>query len=297
MNLGSLSLPIKKIYADWSMEKNDIVAVEEPLEIRLGFADGEGHNVNQTIAVTMRTPGQDIDLALGFLYTEGVIQNREDVVEVAPCGGIRNQALSQNIIRVKLRKNINVDLKQLNRHSFTNSSCGICGKTSIEALRTKLPRELVDISNSTDPFCRPKLITKLPGLLKNGQSIFNQTGGLHASALFATTGELRDIREDVGRHNALDKLIGSAFLKDLLPLSEAILLLSGRVSFELVQKASMAGIPIIAAVGAPSSLAVELAKERAMTLLGFVGDKRFNIYCGAARVRNETEAERQLSEN
>ncbi len=289
MNSGSLALPIQKFCGQRLLEELDIIAVEEPLEIRLNYDDVNGENVNQTISVTMRTPGQDIDLALGFLYTEGVIEHARDVVEVSPCGPALNQALSQNIVKVKLSKNIKVDLKQLNRHGITNSSCGICGKTSIEALRTKLP-EALNLGNGTnDLYCRPELILALPNLLRGSQAIFKQTGGLHASALFTAQGELICVREDVGRHNALDKLIGNAFQAGKLPLYEAILLVSGRLSFELVQKASMAGIPIIAAVGAASSLAIELAKEQGITLVGFIRDQRYNVYCGAWRFTHEAK--------
>ncbi len=168
------------------------------------------------------------------------------------------------------------------RNNFTNSSCGICGKTSIEALRTKLPEK---VSRTMErPHCSSELILRLPDILRQHQSLFEKTGGLHASALFTATGELLAVREDVGRHNALDKLIGHAFRHAMLPLAGKILLVSGRVSFELVQKASMAAIPILVAVGAPSSLAIDLAKERGMSVVGFVRNQRFNIYCGSERI-------------
>jgi FdhD protein len=280
MNLGSIALAIHKFSMQGTQTKTDMVAVEEPLEIRLRYSGNQSQEINQTITVTMRTPGQDQDLALGFLYTEGVIEEVHDVLDVSFCG------TSNNIIRVKLHENAKVDLKPLNRHGITNSSCGICGKTSIEALRTKLPQCLLGNANDDDFFCDPVVVAALPALLKNKQSLFEQTGGLHASALFSVDGELQDIREDVGRHNALDKLIGSAFSRQALPLRRSILVLSGRISFELVQKASMAGIRVIAAVGAPSSLAVALAQERGMTLLGFIREERFNVYSGAERLRD-----------
>jgi FdhD protein len=288
MNSGSLSLPIHQFAALQMTKSLDMVAVEEPLEIRLIYEDVDGKTLNQTITVTMRTPGNDIDLTLGFLYCEGVIEQACDVLDISLCGPVLNRAESQNIIKVKLSPKIKVDLKQLNRHTITNSSCGICGKTSIEALRTKLPKALSGTTPS-EFFCHPELILQLPDLLRKNQSIFEQTGGLHASALFSVHKELIGVREDVGRHNALDKLIGNAFLEKKLPLRNAILLVSGRLSFELVQKASMAGIPLIAAVGAPSSLAIELARERGITLVGFIRDQRFNVYCGTGRFEHEAK--------
>lgn len=285
-NSGSLSVPIKKFIDQAFLNEVDCVAVEEPLEIRLTYSDEVGKELTQTITVTMRTPGDDIDLALGFLYTEGVIEELTDVIDASACGPVLNQAQSQNIVRVSLHKNIKVNLAPLDRNNFTNSSCGICGKTSIEALRTKLPQHLANqVRGREDPHCSWSVIVKLPDLLRRSQSLFEQTGGLHASALFTAQGELVALREDVGRHNALDKLIGHAFRHHLLPLVDKVLLVSGRVSFELVQKASMAGIPIIAAVGAPSSLALELAEERGMSLVGFVRNQRFNVYCGSQRIQ------------
>ncbi len=270
---------------------DDLLAVEEPLEIRVGFPDGK----HRAVSITMRTPGHDGDLAAGFLFTEGILKSPEQVKQIKHCGlkvsrqrGVvdRAAALNSNTIRVDLNDGVDVDLKSVERNFYTTSSCGVCGKSSIEALHTGV-KELR--SNELPPI-DSALIHSLPTILRQSQEVFEQTGGLHASALFDRTGKLDIVREDVGRHNALDKVIGAKFLAGATPLSETILLVSGRASFELVQKALMAGIPILAAVGAPSSLAVELANEFGMTLVGFVRDDRFNIYTGEGRIRSERVA-------
>lgn len=263
----------------------DVLAVEEPLEIRVGIP-GHGH---RAISITMRTPGDDAELAAGFLFAEGIIRSPEDIKQIRHCGLKvgrqsnlidRAAALNSNTIRVDLAEGVEVDLKSLERHFYTTSSCGVCGKSSIEALHTSATK----LSSQDEPKIGSDVIHALPALLRDSQDIFDQTGGLHASALFTPSGELEIVREDVGRHNALDKVIGAKLLAGELPLSNKILLVSGRVSFELVQKALMAGIPILVAVGAPSSLAVELAKEFGMTLVGFVRDESFNVYSFAERV-------------
>ncbi|MEO7658213.1 MAG: formate dehydrogenase accessory sulfurtransferase FdhD, partial [Pyrinomonadaceae bacterium] len=223
------------------------------------------------------------------LFTEGIIRHTHQIKQIKHCGlkigkggGLidRASALNSNTIRVDLADGIDIDLKSLERHFYTTSSCGVCGKSSIEALQTGISK-LPDFDH---PRIDADLIYRLPELLRASQDVFEKTGGLHASALFDRAGKLEIVREDVGRHNALDKVIGAKFLAAETPLSETILLVSGRASFELVQKALMAGIPILAAVGAPSSLAVELAEEFGMTLIGFVRDGRFNIYCGSNRL-------------
>lgn len=267
---------------------DDVLAVEEPLEIRLGFTK-KGKLEHRAISITMRTPGNDAELAAGFLFTEGIVKRADQIKGIKHCGlaigrekGVieRAKALNSNTIRVDLIEDTTVDLKLLERHFYTSSSCGVCGKSSIGALHT-CARKHDDAEN---PKIGSNLIHRLPEMLRASQSVFEQTGGLHASALFNTKGELEIVREDVGRHNALDKVIGEKFLAGELPLTDKILLVSGRASFELVQKALMAGIPILAAVGAPSSLAVELAAEFGMTLAGFVGNERFNIYSHPARI-------------
>lgn len=266
-------------------DASDVLAVEEPLEIRIGFPNGE----HRAISITMRTPGDDAELAAGFLFTEGIIRTSSDIIQIRHCGLKigrqqdlidRAAALNSNTIRVDLADGVELDLKNIDRHFYTTSSCGVCGKSSIEALRTTAPKLLSDASPKIDS----GLVRSLPGKLLNSQSVFEQTGGLHASALFSVDGELDILREDVGRHNALDKVIGAKLMAGEVPLAEKILLVSGRASFELVQKALVAGIPILAAVGAPSSLAVELANEFRMTLIGFVRDTSFNVYTGKERV-------------
>jgi FdhD protein len=249
------------------------VAVEEPLEIRVGF-DADGRRVHRGVSITMRTPGNDPELAVGFLFTEGLIAERDQVAVVRACGG-------GNVIRVDLAAGVAVDLARLERHFYTGSSCGVCGKASLAAVRVE-PRYRPAAGR---PVVGVDVIQRLPDALRAAQVVFDRTGGLHASALFDPAGRLLGLREDIGRHNALDKLIGAEFLAGRVPPAEAVLLVSGRLSFELVQKAAVAGVPVLAAVGAPSSLAVDLAREHGMTVIGFVRADRFNVYNGADRVR------------
>jgi FdhD protein len=252
----------------------DALAVEEPLEIRLGY-EVEGQRTTKSLSITMRTPGHDFDLAAGFLFTEGIVERAAQIAAIQHCGG------QANVVRVDLQTDVPIDFVRLQRHFYTSSSCGVCGKTSIEALQATtcptLPKSEWQLTAD--------VIQALPDKLRAAQSVFDSTGGLHAAALFDAHGKLLDLREDVGRHNAVDKLIGAQFQAGRTPLAERLLLVSGRASFELVQKALMGGIPVLAAVGAPSSLAVELASNFGMTLIGFVRDGRFNLYCGAERVR------------
>ena len=255
------------------LPRHDTLAVEEPLEIRIAYGPAEAR-IRKSISITMRTPGHDFELAVGFLFTEGILRERSHLTNVEFCGPTRN------VVRVELAVDAHFDLKKLERHFYTSSSCGVCGKSSIDALRI----QSAVFSDADDFKVSNDTIHRLPLRLRAAQDIFNTTGGLHACATFSTDGTLLDAREDVGRHNALDKLIGHAFLEDRIPLRQQILLVSGRASFELVQKAAMAGFRFFAAVGAPSSLAVELAKESGMTLLGFVRNDGFNIYCGGQRV-------------
>jgi len=256
----------------------DVVAVEEPLEIRLG-CDVAGRRVHRPISITMRTPGHDLELAVGFLFTEGIIALREQVAGLFACG-------AGNVARVNLQRGIEVDLSRLERHFYAASSCGVCGKASLEAVRV-CPRNRAAEGR---PVVNVAVIHRLPAALRAAQAVFERTGGLHAAALFDVDGNLLCLREDVGRHNALDKVIGAQFLAGRTPLSQSLLLVSGRVSFELVQKAAVAGIPILAAVGAPSSLAVSLAREHGLTILGFVREDRFNIYTGSDRIRQATRS-------
>lgn len=283
-----LETSIQRSEAGIEEEMLDHLAVEEPLEIRLGFHEN-GRRVTRPISITMRTPGNDEELAAGFLFGEGIVKARADVTGIKrtyeqarsasrslPIAGESQH--TPNTVVVELSENVAVDLKKVERHFYTTSSCGVCGKSSIEALRTNASPIESDILVDGD------VIRSLPDILRGQQSVFQSTGGLHASALFDAGGGLDIVREDVGRHNALDKVIGAKMLAGATPLGNRILLVSGRASFELVQKAVTAGIPVLAAVGAPSSLAVELAREFEITLIGFVRDRRFNIYTGSQRV-------------
>lgn len=249
----------------------DLLAVEQPLEIKIVYGP-ENDRQQKNISVTMCTPGHDEELAVGFLFTEGIITSKEDIVN---CGAAGN-----NIVIATLRPGISFDPKKIERHFYTSSSCGVCGKSSIDAVRNVFSNERVNDSIKISA----SVLTKLPDTLRKQQEVFEHTGGLHASALFDLNGNLLLTREDVGRHNALDKLIGASLNAGNIPLNNHILLLSGRASFELIQKAAMGGIKVVCAVGAPSSLAVELAKETDMTLVGFLRDGRFNIYCGEQRI-------------
>jgi FdhD protein len=257
---------------------SDALAVEEPLEICLEYCR-EGEMVSATLAVTMRTPGHDVELAAGFLFTEGIIRDRRDIARIGCCGPGRGTG-PDNRIRAELAPHVTIDPVRLDRYSYTTSSCGACGKTSIDALRARHQWALPPDSLTVDG----ELLRQLPTMLRQAQSAFDTTGGLHAAALFARSGRLVTVREDVGRHNALDKVIGAQLLAGALPAHERILIVSGRVSFELVEKAVMAGIPLLAAIGAPSSLAVDSAREAGMTLVGFLSADRFNVYCGAQRI-------------
>jgi FdhD protein len=278
---GGADLPVDRAVATvvvWRVEGSrateapDDLAVEEPLEIRLA-CDRDGRRVRRGISVTMRTPGHDAELAVGFLFTEGIIEDPDQVAGVEDWG-------PGNVVRVELKPGVEVDLDRLERHFYAASSCGVCGKASIEAVRV-LPR-FAPIAGR--PTVAAEVIRRLPATLRGAQGAFDRTGGLHAAALFDREGRLLELREDVGRHNALDKLIGAFFLARCMPLVDGVLLVSGRASFELVQKAAVAGIPVLAAVGAPSSLAVELARQHGMTLAGFVRPDRFNIYSEPGRI-------------
>jgi FdhD protein len=273
-----LKLPVTRIIDGISENVNDAIAIEEPLEIRLEHGPA-GERVVQSISVTMRTPGNDAELASGFLFTEGIINNVACIQQVQHCF-IACAENRENVIQVSLAENVLPHLQNTERNFYTTSSCGVCGKGSIEAIRTVSSYNTPPDTNSVNT----DVLITLPDTLRLHQKVFADTGGLHASALFTTEGELLLLREDVGRHNALDKLIGAAINQNRLPLNNLILLLSGRISFELVQKAVMAGVNIIAAVGAPSSLAIQLAQEFNITLVGFLRGQRFNIYTAPERI-------------
>ena len=276
MKLPVQNTQLIKVARNGGLKQSDLLAVEEPLEIRLGFGVASERE-QKSLSVTMRTPGHDFELALGFLLTEGIISSGEQVESIKYCNSVKQEEF-ENVVRVELKPDVQIDFKKFQRHFYTSSSCGVCGKSSIDAIKVKGKAIESGLTLSSS------VIYSLPDKLRKAQHVFEHTGGLHASALFNQAGALIILREDVGRHNALDKVIGAMLLKKEVPLSNFILLVSGRTSFELVQKAAVAGIPVIAAVGAPSSLAVDLAKETGMTLLGFVREGGFNIYCGEQRI-------------
>ena len=265
--------PVLRVRGGAGENVEDRVAVEEPLEIRLA----QGARV-QRLAVTMRTPGHDAELAVGFLVGEGVVRRPADVVETFHTP-LQGGAADPNVVVVRLADGLAFDARRLERHVYTTSSCGVCGKTSLGAVGAIAGPPL-----AAGPRLTGGVVCGLPASLRRVQAAFEQTGGLHAAALFTAGGALVRVREDVGRHNALDKLVGSFLLEDRPAPPEGVLLVSGRASFELVQKALVAGLPVLAAVGAPSSLAVDLAETSGMTLLGFVRDGRFNVYAGAGRL-------------
>lgn len=266
-------MPVRKVNGLTSSPLSDILSIEEPLEIRIGYGP-DAARIQKNISVTMRTPGNDLELAIGFLFTEGIIASYRDIKE-AYHAGTECSSQKKNSVQVELTENFIPHLMQSDRNFYTTSSCGVCGKGSIQSIKTVSP-----FCHSDKPLLSltTAILYQLPGKLQAAQRGFAATGGIHAAGLFTIQGDPVLLREDVGRHNALDKLIGSALANNLLPLNRHILLLSGRASFELIQKAAMAGIAIVAAIGAPSSLAVELAIEFDMTLLGFLKETRFNIY-------------------
>ena len=284
MTTSSLAITVSKISGDSANLPDrdlveDRVAVEEPLEIRLGYRKPEGHTAS-SISVTMRTPGDDAELAIGFLYSESIIQNSGDVTNVEHCGPPAPDTGNHNIIRVDLAAHVDVDLGRLQRNFYTTSSCGVCGKSSLDALRIIGAEPL---KSDTGMFSKDILIA-IPGALRDRQQTFEQTGGLHAAAAFNSEGEILVVHEDVGRHNAVDKVVGTLLERDLLPASNLGLIVSGRASFELMQKTLLAGMPLLAAVSAPSSLAVQLANEFNISLVGFLRDDTFNIYSAGERI-------------
>jgi FdhD protein len=250
----------------------DTVTVEEPLEIRV---DGKA------LAVTMRTPGDDFDLTIGFLVTEGLLASADDVATLMHCTDTGDDGSPTfNVVDVELRPGVTIPDVGLQRSFATTSSCGVCGKTSIDAVRVRSPFDLADDATAVSPH----VLAGLPDALRDHQKVFDRTGGLHAAGLFTAGGELLAVREDVGRHNAVDKIVGWAAREHRLPLSGSVLMVSGRISFELAQKSLMAGIPVLAAVSAPSSLAIDLGQESGLTLVGFLRPPRMTVYTGAGRL-------------
>ena len=261
-----------------SASAEDLLVTEEPLEIRLGY--GPEHDRTEIrLSVTMRTPGNDEELARGFLYTEGLITDPVQLLRVAYCENVKEEERG-NVVRAELHPSVEVDPAKWQRNFYTTSSCGVCGKSSIAAVQVNCPTALPKA-----PELSPALITALPDRMRAAQTVFKHTGGIHAAALFNAQGDLLLLREDVGRHNAVDKVIGAALASGMVTPSGVegcVLLVSGRAGFELVQKCVVAGIPAMAAVGAPSSLSVQLARASGLLLIGFLRDERFNIYAGQA---------------
>ncbi|MGI5228431.1 formate dehydrogenase accessory sulfurtransferase FdhD [Actinoallomurus sp. CA-142502] len=273
MGRRTLRRRMTRVSAGVPTARTDTLVVEEPLEIRLG---------GRPLTVTMRTPGDDFELAAGFLVGEGVVARAEEIRAIAYCAGATDDGgNTYNIVDVRLADGVPLPDLTLERNFYTTSSCGLCGKASLDAVRTVARWSVRD-----DPLrLAPETVTALPDRLRAAQQVFERTGGLHAAGLFDATGSLLCVREDVGRHNAVDKLVGWALQRDLLPLRGVTLLVSGRASFELAQKALMSGIPAMAAVSAPSSLAVELAADTGLTLIGFLRGTTMNVYTGAERLR------------
>jgi len=270
-----------KVRGERASDETDVLAAEEPMEIRVETGT-TGERATTSLSVTMRTPGHDFELAAGFLLTEGIVAYKRDIVRIEYCTdpGIVQE---YNIVSAALRPEVAFRADRLSRHFYMTSSCGVCGKTSLEAVRVAARHPI----RSGVPRIDPDAVRSIPERLREEQALFSETGGLHAAGLFDARGNLQSVREDVGRHNAVDKVIGEAFLADRVPLSDHILAVSGRSSFEIMQKAAVAGIPIVVAVGAPSSLAVTLADEFGMTLVGFARGERFNVYAGRERIASE----------
>lgn len=273
----AITTPVHRMYIQRFHEPSgwehteDLLVTEEPLEIRVAHGVGKNRKT-EPISVTMRTPGNDPELVAGFLFTEGLIERPEDIMRIRPCTDEATGELSPNIVRVELREE--ADFVMPSRNTFMSSSCGICGKASIDQIETRCVLPIA----SKPMELEAQTILKLPEYLRETQTVFAHTGGIHAAALFNSKGELISLREDVGRHNAVDKVIGEQWLKDCTPLADYVLLVSGRVGFEIAQKAAMSGIGAMASIGAPSGNAVELLRRRSIPLYGFIRKNRFNQY-------------------
>jgi len=268
---------VTKVKGNNTVVNQDLVVVEEPLEIRIGFGK-EVNRQQKSLAITMRTPGNDFELALGFLFSEGIIRSSQDYFYINYCKD-GNGELSPNVLRVELQPHILLDWERFSRHFYTNSSCGICGKASIESLEGMCTNKLASSFKM-----KASTLHNLNDTMREAQNVFEYTGGLHAAALFNSEGELLMLREDIGRHNALDKLIGTSLIQTQIPLTQHAVFLSGRSCFELIQKALMAEISFVLSVGAPSSLAVETAENFGVTLIGFAKNNSFNIYTSPENV-------------
>ena len=279
MSHSSLAVDISKIDGKRRDSLADSVAIEEPLEIRLGYSVPDGR-ATRSLSITMRTPGDDFELAAGFLVSESIVRSRDDILSIEHCGQPDVATGFKNVVRVELAASVAVDVGRLQRHFYTTSSCGVCGKASLDALAVA---GISPLTTNKTTFTR-NVLTDMPDRLRAKQDVFEQTGGLHAAAAFTPTGDIVCLREDVGRHNAVDKVIGRLLLDDRLPAAELGLIVSGRASFELMQKTLCAGMPLLAAISAPSSLAVKLAREFDLSLVGFLRGSRFNVYAGEQRV-------------
>jgi FdhD protein len=279
MSGRSLAVDVHRFTEGAESARPDRVAIEEPLEIRIAFSTPDGR-ATRSVSITMRTPDNDRELAAGFLYSESIVRRAADIAAIETCGPPAPDTGNYNVVRVELAAGVDVDLGRLQRHFYTTSSCGVCGKTSLDALRvlglSPFPQGGFAIHSDA--------LIRVPDRLRGAQDTFEETGGLHAAAAFDASGELVLTMEDVGRHNAVDKVVGALLLDGRLPAGDLGLMVSGRASFELVQKALVAGMPLLAAVGAPSSLAVSLADDFDMTLVGFLRGETFNIYAGQGRI-------------
>jgi FdhD protein len=271
MTTDAITAPVQTVEKGFFFSRSDSVAIEEPLQFCLnGFP----------LSITMRTPGSDLDLATGFLFTEGIINDVAQILSMAAESAEDSSGNSGDRVTIRLKPEVALDPARLRRNFYTTSSCGVCGKLTMGAIEVRPPRSV----RQSGPQFNADLIYSLPDRLRQTQHVFDRTGGLHAAALFSPEGTLLGVREDIGRHNAVDKLIGFALRDGTVPLGDALILVSGRAGFELVQKSAMAAIPVLAAVGAPSSLAVGLAKRFGMTLLGFLRGQRFNVYSESWRI-------------
>ena len=279
----SVETGIVRFQGDERSELTDRVAIEEPLEIRVDFVVN-GERCVRSLSITMRNPGHDEELAAGFLMSEGLVRSARDIESIRACGPESGAHDGNNVVKVRLADHATIAWPNVERHFYATSSCGVCGKASLEALEVP---GMCPIARDGFRFAI-SAIRMLSDRLRAQQSVFEETGGLHAAALFNSAGQILAIREDVGRHNAVDKLLGAQFLQGQTPLASNLLFLSGRISFELAQKALAGGIPMVVAVGAPSSLAIALAKRFDITLIGFVRGERFNVYAGDWRLTGET---------
>ena len=270
---------VNKFKSDTHEEKDDLISIEEPLEISLKF-EKENKTITQLLSITMRTPGQDEDLVRGFLYNEQIIKDIKHISSIEKFGDKVGQYNIQNKILVTLNDSSNVDITKIKRDFLTNSSCGVCGKSSLDALEVIKQ----DKTPKLEPKLNSKIIISAPDILRNNQTEFAQTGGIHASGLFNKDGTLINVKEDVGRHNALDKLIGNALINGQIDPSNQFITCSGRLNFELIQKVLMTNIGIIIGVGAPTSLAIDLANKFDMTLIGFVKKDSYNVYTNSQKV-------------